>query len=67
MKDISPFTVILTYNLEPIYGFILAIIFFPEKETMSATFYLGSCIILITVILNSVLKSLKKRKKLGDK
>ena len=67
MKDISPFTVILTYNLEPIYGFILAIIFFPEKETMSLTFYLGSCIILTTVILNSVLKSSKKRKKLGDK
>lgn len=62
MREISPYTVILTYNLEPIYGFILAVIFFPEKETMSMTFYLGSAIILITVILNSVLKSSKKHK-----
>ncbi|NQY06788.1 MAG: DMT family transporter [Flavobacteriaceae bacterium] len=60
MKDISPYTVILSYNLEPIYGFILAVMFFPEKEIMSWTFYLGSGIILITVILNSILKSSKK-------
>ena len=62
MRQISPFTVVLTYNLEPVYGFILAILFFPEKETMSLSFYLGAVIILTTVIMNAIMKSRKKAK-----
>lgn len=38
MKTISPYTVVLTYNLEPVYGIILALILFPEKEKMSHHF-----------------------------
>jgi len=59
MKLISPYTVVLTYNLEPIYGIILALIIFPETETMSSSFYYGSLIILITVLLNGILKNIK--------
>lgn len=62
MRQISPFTVVLTYNLEPVYGFVLAILFFPEKETMSLSFYLGAVIILTTVIMNAIMKSRKKAK-----
>ena len=64
MKVISPYTVILSYNLEPVYGIILAIILFPEKEKMSSNFYYGAAIILITVMLNGLLKNkrLLKRK-----
>ncbi len=61
MKFLSPYTVMLTINLEPIYGIILAVIVFKEKERMSFEFYIGAIIILLTVLLNSVIKSYKKR------
>ncbi|MBT8265796.1 MAG: DMT family transporter [Bacteroidia bacterium] len=63
MKHISPYTVVLTYNLEPIYGIGLAIILFPEKEKMSLEFYIGALLIISTVIINGVLKNMSKTKK----
>ena len=57
MKYISPFTVVLTYNLEPVYGIILALLIFCESELMSANFYYGAIIILATVILDALIKS----------
>jgi len=57
MKFLSPYTVMLTINLEPIYGIILALIIFEDKEQMSPSFYLGALIILATVIINGILKS----------
>ncbi|TGV02956.1 DMT family transporter [Flavivirga rizhaonensis] len=63
MKLISPYTVVLTYNLEPIYGIIMAIILFPEKEKMSTSFYYGAIVIIVTVILNGVLKNSRKLKR----
>ncbi len=63
MKYISPYTVMLTINLEPVYGIILALIIFEEKEKMSTPFYFGALLILITVLLNGVVKFyLSKRK-----
>lgn len=63
MKYISPYTVVLTVNLEPVYGIILALLVFKEEERMSWTFYVGAAIILITVILNAILKNYAKNKK----
>lgn len=60
MKYLSPYTVMLTINLEPIYGTILAVILFTEKEKMTPAFYIGAIIILSTVILNTYFKKLKK-------
>jgi drug/metabolite transporter (DMT)-like permease len=60
MKYITPYTVVLTYNLEPIYGIILALVFFPESETMRPMFYIGAGIIIFTVLLNAVFKNIKK-------
>lgn len=60
MKFLSPYTVMLTINLEPIYGIILAVLIFKEKEKMSYEFYIGAIIILITVLLNAYIKSRKK-------
>ncbi|WGD34112.1 DMT family transporter [Olleya sp. YS] len=62
MRFISPYTVVLTYNLEPIYGIILALILFPETETMSTSFYIGAFIILGVVLLNGILKNWKQSK-----
>lgn len=63
MRHISPYTVVLTYNLEPIYGIIIAIFLFPEKEKMSTNFYYGASIVIITVLLNAVLKNRRKLKR----
>ena len=57
LKKLSPFTVSITTNLEPIYGVILALFIFGETEIMSFEFYLGAMIILMTILVNSYLKS----------
>jgi len=56
MKYITPYSVVLTYNLEPIYGIVLALILFPETETMSASFYTGASLIIFTLVLNALFK-----------
>ncbi|WP_452229511.1 DMT family transporter [Lacinutrix sp. MEBiC02404] len=68
MRYISPYTVVLTYNLEPIYGIILAILLFPEKEKMTNNFYYGASLILGVVLLNGILKNWKalKAKKIKE-
>ena len=63
MKVISPYTLVLTYNLEPVYGIIMALILFPEKEKMSISFYFGAIIIISVVILNALLKNSRKLKR----
>ena len=56
MRYITPYSVVLTYNLEPIYGFSLAVIFFPNTELMSPLFYFGTGIIIATILLNGFIK-----------
>tara|TARA_R110002095_G_scaffold86127_2_gene74892 strand:+ start:137 stop:1048 length:912 start_codon:yes stop_codon:yes gene_type:complete len=63
MKIISPYTVVLSYNLEPIYGIIMALILFPEKEKMSPSFYYGAIIIISVVLLNAIVKNSRKLKR----
>ncbi len=60
MKKLTPYTVMLTTNMEPVYGIILAYFLLGEKEKMSSGFYIGAVIILATVILNGILKNYKK-------
>jgi len=60
MKWISPYTVMLTTNMEPVYGILLALLILGEKEYMSPAFYLGAIIILITVVINGIIKTRKK-------
>lgn len=60
MKFISPYTVMLTINLEPVYGIALAVMIFEKSEQMSFSFYIGAAIILITVILNGLIRNNKK-------
>ena len=52
MKRLTVFSINLTINLEPVYGIILAVLIFKEKETMSGGFYLGTLIILSAVIIH---------------
>ncbi len=56
MKQLSPYTVMLTTNLEPVYGIFLAYFIIGNSEHMSPSFYIVSLIILATVIGNGVAK-----------
>jgi drug/metabolite transporter (DMT)-like permease len=51
LKKLSAFTANLTYNLEPVYGIILAFIFFKENKNLSNQFYIGVLLILLAVVL----------------
>ena len=62
MKYISPYTVMLSVNLEPVYGILLAFFILGDAEKMSANFYLGAVVIFITVIVNGILKNRKGSK-----
>ena len=57
MRKLSVFFIQLTLNLEPVYGIIMAVIIFKEKEKMGANFYVGTCIILLAVLLYPLLKN----------
>ena len=59
MKELSPFTVTMTTNLEPVYGIIMAYLFFDQKEKMSAEFYVGTIVILGSIFFNGFLKDKK--------
>ena len=62
MQKLTPYTVMLTTNLEPVYGIILAYFILGGKEKMSFEFYIGALIIVLTVILNGVIKQYQKGK-----
>ena len=63
MKHISPYTVMLTINLEPVYGIVLAFLIIGDSERMNPLFYVGALIILTTVIANGIIKNKGKLKK----
>ena len=63
MRHLSPYTVMLTINLEPVYGILLAFWIFGSDEKMDEGFYYGAAIILSTVILNGILKTKRKIKR----
>ena len=62
MKYISPFTLILTINLEPVYGIILAFFIFGESEQMSPVFYIASVVMISAIVINGVIKARKSAK-----
>lgn len=51
LKSISAFTVNLSYNLEPVYSIVLAMLFFGEAKELNYSFYLGLALILLSTLL----------------
>lgn len=51
LKKLSAFTVNLTFNLEPVYGILMAFLFFNEAKDISNGFYYGLALIILSVIL----------------
>ncbi|MDN3585215.1 DMT family transporter [Pedobacter aquatilis] len=62
MRTLSAFRVALVTNLEPVYGIILAYLFFQSKEQMSTGFYFGAIIILASVFLYPIYKNRKNHR-----
>ncbi len=50
LRRLSVFTVNIIYNLEPVYGIVLAALVFGGEELMSIGFYLGTAIIVGAVV-----------------
>lgn len=61
LKIISAFTVNLSYNLEPVYSIIIAILFFHEARELNTPFYIGVAVIILSVILQTLSVTRKKR------
>lgn len=61
MKELSPFTVGLTINLEPIYTIILALIIFGSDEKMTWGFYVGTAILILAIFLDTLVRRRAKK------
>jgi drug/metabolite transporter (DMT)-like permease len=65
LEKISAFTVSLSYNLEPIYGILLAFVLFREDKYLNKGFYLGLLIILSSIVLQMLRLWRRKIKTVG--
>ncbi len=61
LRKLSPYTIMLSINLEPVYGIILAVLILGNKEIMTDNFYIGAFFILIIIVLNAVIKHFLKK------
>jgi len=59
-KVFSVFSINLVITLEPVYGIILAIYIFGSKEIMHPGFYLGTVLLVLTVMAHPFLKKSNK-------
>jgi drug/metabolite transporter (DMT)-like permease len=66
LKKLTAFTVNLTFNLEPVYGIIMAFIFYNENEGLGKWFFIGAALIATSLIIHIILL-LGKEKKIGEK
>jgi drug/metabolite transporter (DMT)-like permease len=60
LRFLSPFTVNLSINLEPVYGIALAFVVFQEYRELGLGFYLGAGLILASVLADVVWKKLSR-------
>ena len=62
LKHVTPFTMMISLNLEPVYAIVFSLLIFGEKELMSTQFYIGVLIILSGVIGNGIYKRQAQKK-----
>lgn len=63
MKYITPFTLVLTVNLEPVYGIVLAYFIFGESEHMSPVFYAAALVMILSIVVNGIIKARQQKGK----
>lgn len=56
LKHVSTFTMNLTYNLEPIYSIVLAMIIFNESRELNTSFYVGLALIVAAVVIQNLIQ-----------
>jgi drug/metabolite transporter (DMT)-like permease len=61
LQKISAFTVNLSYNLEPVYGILLAFLLFREDKYLGRGFYIGFVLILLSIVLQTLRLRRKQR------
>ena len=61
LKHVTPFTMMISLNLEPVYGIVFSLLIFGEKELMSVQFYVGVVVILGGVIGNGIYKRQREK------
>ena len=66
MRYVTAFAMNLTNNLEPVYGILLAVLVFGDQEAMSLPFYLGTAIILLSVLAYPVIRRINRRRALPE-
>ncbi|MFM6975923.1 MAG: DMT family transporter [Sphingobacteriaceae bacterium] len=64
MKELTAFRVALITNLEPVYGILLAFVFFGKREQMTTGFYMGAFIVLSTIFLFPIIKNKIEKRRL---
>ncbi len=57
MRHITPYSLIMAINMEPIYSILLALLIFKESELMSPSFYIGGSIIIGIIFLEGYFKN----------
>lgn len=63
LKKLSAFTVNLTFNLEPVYGILLAFIVYHENELLSKWFYIGFAMIAAALVIHVLMLLAEERKR----
>ncbi|MBL7981726.1 MAG: DMT family transporter [Flavobacteriales bacterium] len=56
MRQLSPFTVMLTVNLEPVYTILIALLIWGAEEKLSTGSYVGIALILLSLFVNGWLQ-----------
>ena len=68
LKKLSAFTVNLTYNLEPVYGILLAFIVYSENKILGSSFFVGLSLIIASLVIHVwMILNQQKREKLKGK
>ena len=62
LKKLTAFTVNLTFNLEPVYGILLAFAVYRENEFLSRWFYIGFALIAASLIIHIIMMLKQERK-----
>ena len=57
VRYITPYSLIMAINLEPIYSILFALIIFGDSELMNTSFYIGSSVIILVIFLESYIKN----------
>mgnify|MGYP000684033425 CR=1 FL=1 len=63
LKHLTPYSISLAINMEPVYGIILAVLLLGSDEKMTPAFYIGTAVILAALFVDAIIKR-RRRKKL---